>query len=99
MRSSLAFRVLALLGLLAGLVLLFLRMDYPWNWWVTWEYRWLFIRGFYYTLTISLGATVLGFGLGVVGGVARVSRSVIARELVTLYVELFRGTPLLVQVY
>ena len=32
-------------------------------------------------------------------GLAKVSRNIIAREVVTLYVELFRGTPLLVQIY
>lgn len=86
----------------AGAVCLYVllsRMDYPWNWRITWEYRALFIRGFYYTLGISVGATVLGFCFGVAGGLARVSKNVFARECATLYVEVFRGTPLLIQIY
>ncbi|WP_281792331.1 amino acid ABC transporter permease [Desulforhabdus amnigena] len=91
--------MLAVLGVAASLFYLFLQIDYPWNWRVPWEYRWLFIRGFYYTLTISIGATIFGFIMGVMGGLARVSKNIIVRELATLYVELFRGTPLLVQIY
>ena len=82
-----------------SLYLLFAGIDYPWNWRVPWEYRALFIQGFYHTVAISIGATSLGLMLGIVGGLAKVSRNMIAREVVTLYVELFRGTPLLVQIY
>ncbi|MCK8603881.1 amino acid ABC transporter permease [Desulfoferrobacter suflitae] len=81
------------------LVLLFAGIDYPWNWRVSLQYRELFIRGFYNTLVVSVGAIVLGFILGVLGGLARVSRNIVASEVATLYVELFRGTPLLVQIY
>ena len=92
-------RFLLWLGLIASLYLLFAGIDYPWNWRVPWVYRRLFIPGFYYTLLVSFGAICLGFCLGVLGGLARVSRNVIARELATLYVEFFSGTPLLVQIY
>lgn len=64
-----------------------------------WEYRSLFFMGFYYTLLVSIGSICLGFCLGVMGGLARISTNVIVRELATLYVEFFRGTPLLVQIY
>ena len=43
--------------------------------------------------------TTLCFGMGVMGGLARVSKNIFAQELAALYVELFRGTPLLVQIY
>ncbi len=86
-------------GLFLGLYFLLSRMEYTWNWRITWEYRRLFIQGFYYTALISLGAICLGFGLGVAGGLARISRNVFAREAARLYVELFRGTPLLIQIY
>lgn len=59
----------------------------------------MFITGFLYTLTVSSGSIALGFCLGVVGGLARVSRNAVAEEIAAIYVEIFRGTPLLVQIY
>ncbi len=99
MKYALPFRILIALALFAGLFHLFTQIEYPWNWRVPWDYRELFIRGFYYTLLVSVGATVLGFIIGVLGGLARVSGNFVLREVVTVYVELFRGTPLLVQIY
>ena len=85
MGYRLLVRFLLWIGLSAGLYLLFAGIDYPWNWRVPWQYRALFIMGFYYTLAVSMGAIVLGFCLGMLGGLARVSENVIARELATLY--------------
>ncbi len=99
MSYALPFRMLVVLVLLGVLYYLFSQIEYPWNWRVPWQYRELFIQGFYYTMLISLGATILGFIIGVMGGLARVSGNFILREVVTVYVELFRGTPLLVQIY
>ncbi len=82
-----------------GLYVLFSRMEYPWNWRVPWEYRRLYIQGFYYTVSISACAIVLGLCLGLAGGLARISQNLLARQAAKLYVELFRGTPLLVQLY
>ncbi len=83
----------------ATLALLLATLEYPWNWWVPWQYRSLFFQGFVFTLLISLGAIALGFLIGVAGGLARVSTNDIIRVLASYYVELFRGTPLLVQIY
>lgn len=83
----------------ATLALLLATLEYPWNWWVPWQYRSLFLKGFVFTVLISLGAIALGFLIGVTGGLARVSKNDIVRALASYYVELFRGTPLLVQIY
>jgi polar amino acid transport system permease protein len=99
MRYRLLVRFLLWIGLSGSLYLLFAGIEYPWNWRVPWEYRRLFFLGFYYTLVVSLGSICLGFCLGVVGGLARISKNVVVRELATVYVEFFRGTPLLVQIY
>jgi polar amino acid transport system permease protein len=82
-----------------GLYLVLSRMQYSWNWRITWEYRRLFLYGLYYTLVISAAAGCLGFFLGLAGGIARVSGSPLAREAARLYVIFFRGTPLLIQIY
>ena len=92
-------RIIIRLGAVIGLFFLFSRVQYPWNWNVPWEYRVLLLRGFYTTLTVSVGAIIIGLCMGVIGGLARVSNSIIAQEIAALYVELFRGTPLLVQIY
>ncbi|MFZ2445357.1 MAG: amino acid ABC transporter permease [Syntrophobacteraceae bacterium] len=86
-------------GLCLALYLLLSRMEYPWNWAVTWQYRSLYVQGFYYTVIISTGAICLGFCLGLAGGLARISEGLFARQASRLYVELFRGTPLLIQIY
>ncbi len=86
-------------GLFLVLYILLSRMEYPWNWRVPWEYRTLFIHGFFYTVTISAASIILGFCIGVAGGLALVSESMFARQASRLYVEFFRGTPLLIQIY
>ena len=74
-------------------------IHYNWNWWVVWQYRALFIQGFANTIMVSCGAILLGLAIGVMGGLARVSENIWLRELATLYVWGFRGTPLLTQIY
>ena len=82
-----------------ALYFLLSRMEYLWNWRITWEYRRLFLNGFYYTVGISAGAICMGLVFGIAGGFARISNNVFARELARLYVVFFRGTPLLIQIY
>lgn len=98
-RRRYAVRAFVLAAAVAGLWLLLRNVEYHWNWRVVYDYRELFIEGFYRTMAVSVGAIALGVVLGVVGGLARVWPNVWAQEIATLYVELFRGTPLLVQIY
>ncbi|MGE9291884.1 MAG: amino acid ABC transporter permease [Puniceicoccales bacterium] len=76
----------------------FLRLDYAWNWEGVWEYRRKFLNGWVTTLWISAAALVLSAGLGFGVALARSSSIYILRSLSTLYVELIRGTPFLVQI-
>jgi len=100
--SRRAVRIQVRLALLAaGGLLLWLALsgiDYSWDWSVTWTYRRLFWDGLWITIAVALGSIVLGLLLGLASGLASVSDNVVLTELSTLYVELFRGTPLLVQV-
>lgn len=59
----------------------------------------VFLKGAW--VTIQLSALSLSFGLllGIVGGLSRVSNNRILQQLSFLYVWVFRGTPLLVQLF
>jgi polar amino acid transport system permease protein len=56
-------------------------------------------RGLWLTLEISAVSLVFALLLGLVVGLARVSRNPAIADLAVFYVELIRGTPLLVQLY
>ncbi len=54
--------------------------------------------GVWVTLKISVIATILGILLGIIGGVARVSKTPVLKWSAITYVEIIRGSPLLVQI-
>jgi len=54
--------------------------------------------GLWITLKISLISTLLGIFLGIIGGVARVSDTPVLKWTAITYVEIIRGSPLLVQI-
>jgi polar amino acid transport system permease protein len=91
----------AVIGFAALIIfyLLLSSIDYHWDWHVPWQYRTLFIRGFVYTLVISFFSIILGLAIGVANGVASTSKNPFINQFSQMYVELFRGTPLLVQIY
>jgi polar amino acid transport system permease protein len=55
--------------------------------------------GLFTTLWISVAAGVLGLVIGLFAGLCRLSSNPTLRDLSTVYVELVRGTPLLVQIF
>ncbi|HET9934573.1 MAG TPA: ABC transporter substrate-binding protein/permease [Polyangiaceae bacterium] len=59
----------------------------------------LFVEGALMTLLLSFSSFALASPLGVLVGVLRVQGGRVARAICTVYVELFRGTPLLLQLY
>ncbi|MGQ0614940.1 MAG: amino acid ABC transporter permease [Planctomycetaceae bacterium] len=82
----------------AGLAAVLASSNYAWDFRPSFEYRGLYFGG----LRATLSATALAFALGLGGGagiaLARMSRRLWLRHLGDLYVELVRGTPLLVQI-
>jgi polar amino acid transport system permease protein len=56
-------------------------------------------RGLWLTLKISVVSLLFSVVLGLLAGLGRVSRNPTAHDLATVYVELIRGTPLLVQIF
>jgi len=57
------------------------------------------MTGLWTTLWLSGGASVLALIIGMLTGLARISRNYTLRGLSALYVEFIRGTPLLVQIF
>lgn len=56
------------------------------------------VAGIPYTLLISFGGLAIGFFIGIVVGLLRISRTAWLRWPAVIYIEIFRGTPVLVQV-
>lgn len=54
-------------------------------------------EGLLYTLLVSVVGLVIGFALGALFGMLRLSRFKVVNALATVYIEVVRGTPLLVQ--
>lgn len=88
-------------AVLIGVGVLFAQTDlhYTWRWGVFRE-RWLplLLSGIGMTLAVAATAMVVALPLGVVIGLCRTAHDPGARLLGFLYVEVLRGTPLLVQV-
>ncbi|NCO15843.1 MAG: amino acid ABC transporter permease [Alphaproteobacteria bacterium] len=76
-------------------------MHYNWNWGVLWQEPYLgwLISGVGWTLAVSVAAWVIAFSLGSVVGVARTLPNRWVAGAATVYVELFRNIPLLVQLF
>jgi polar amino acid transport system permease protein len=98
-RNPLFVRLTIICCAVALLIAAMSTIRYNWNWWVVWQYRELFILGFANTILVSCGAIALGLVIGLLGGLARVSENIWLRELASIYVWVFRGTPLLTQIY
>ena len=63
------------------------------------SYWQLFLQGVVCTVSLSLLTVILGFVLALVLAILRMGRTKILRALATAYVELFRATPMIVQVF
>lgn len=76
-------------------------MNYNWNWGVLFEepyLEWL-ISGVQWTFAVALAAWVIALVVGVTVGVGRTLPSRPIALICTVYVELFRNVPLLVQMF
>ena len=59
----------------------------------------LFLKGVFLTVEISFFAIVIGLLIGILAAVARTSRFKILNFIAAAYVEVFRNTPLLIQIF
>ncbi len=76
----------------------FFLLDAPWKWATLWRYRQKFIDGYKLTVLISLGALALSIIFGILSALAGRSRVLALRYVNRVYIDLVRGTPLLVQI-
>ncbi|HWX22829.1 MAG TPA: amino acid ABC transporter permease [Candidatus Binatia bacterium] len=96
--SRLAGAVLALLLVAMVFFFSFHHITYTWNWGAVYQYRHTLVSGWLVTILISLVALALSTLIGVVFALIRRSHFLPLRYFGQIYVELVRGTPLLVQI-
>ncbi|SFS33477.1 amino acid ABC transporter permease [Marininema halotolerans] len=68
------------------------------DWSVIVEYKDLFIRGLFYTTILTIGAVLTGLVIGLSLGLMRLSKKLVLYFPAKLYIDIFRGTPLLLQI-
>ncbi|NCB13232.1 MAG: amino acid ABC transporter permease [Erysipelotrichia bacterium] len=77
---------------------MFSSMTYNFNWTHVYEYKQKFINGFFMTVVISFFALILSFIIGLFFAYAQNSKLIMLRFFARFYIEIIRGTPLLVQI-
>jgi len=76
----------------------FQQLDYQWNWGAVFRYRSKFVQGYITTVWISTAALGISTMIGLFFAFAQQSRFLPLRYFSKIYIELVRGTPLLVQI-
>ena len=76
-------------------------MQYNWDWGVIFRepYQEWMISGIGWTISVSIAAWILAFSLGSIIGILRTTNNRISRRIATVYVEIFRNIPLIVQMF
>lgn len=82
---------------------------FDWVFFIIKEYKYVFLRGAFWTLAIALVGTIIGCLIGFIVGIiqtieleknsnyAKVGFTKLIKAIVRIYVDLFRGTPMIVQ--
>ena len=96
-KVEMAWALLLALVCASAIYATFHAINYHWEWAAIWEFRSLILRGWMVTLLLSLGALVLSVFVGLLLMTGQRSRVVPIRLFSRGFVEIIRGTPLLVQ--
>lgn len=72
-------------------------LDFRWD--IIWNYRELYIRGIGITIALTICGYLIGITFGVLLGLAQTTKNKILYWPAKIYVDVFRGTPMLVQIY
>ena len=73
-------------------------MGYEWSFGFLWHYSRLFVTGIEVTLAYTAGTIFLGLIVGLAVGMGRLSKSWLVNAPLIAFIELFRCTPILVQI-
>jgi polar amino acid transport system permease protein len=99
MKIKRIFSWLSVFSIIAAfLIVSAIKADVNFDFTQMWVYRIRFYQGFILTVQISLFSMLLSLILGSLVVLARRSRWMMLRDLASTYVEIIRGTPLLVQI-
>lgn len=91
------FQVFLALALVFSATFFFVAgQDFQWE--TVWSYRKLFIQGWTTTILLSIASLLLSLCLGVMAALLKRSKIRIVALITKIYIELTRGTPLLVQI-
>ncbi|MDW7656931.1 MAG: amino acid ABC transporter permease [Bacillota bacterium] len=94
-----ALSILLVTALLASLFFYaVIELGHNWQWHVLLDFRYKFSFGFMVTLLISFFSLIGSLILGILAALGRRSKIHFFRYLASIYVEVIRGTPLLVQI-
>jgi polar amino acid transport system permease protein len=70
---------------------------YKWDFGILWGYRWLLLDGLGVTIAFTAAIVVFGLASGLIAAMGRLSRFSALRVSALAFIELFRCTPILVQ--
>ena len=77
---------------------MFTTISYEFHWDTIYAYKQKFIDGFFMTIVISFFALILSLIIGILFAYGQNSKVILLRFFSRFYIELIRGTPLLVQI-
>jgi polar amino acid transport system permease protein len=73
-------------------------ITYNWDFSFLWHYRWLIVWGLWITILYTVVTILAGMVIGLTVGLLRLSRNRLLTLPLVAYIEVFRCTPLLVQI-
>lgn len=88
----------AFLLVTGALTFAFHQLQHDWNWEAVWRYRLKFWNGWWTTIGLSGASLLVSTLLGLLCALALRGKILLLSALARIYVELIRGTPLLVQI-
>lgn len=96
--ASLASWFIVMIFLSLGFWFVFSQVQFAWGWEAVYAYRTKFINGWIMTVAVSAAAMCLSLLIGLLTALAQRATFLPLRYLSRIYMEIIRGTPLLVQI-